>query len=162
VSGRGQLERPGRAGRVWQASRRRYVSNILGPHYEQVCREWALHYADPDLIGGLPARVGHGVVHDPRTRTNHEIDVAVIGIADSGKPPLLAIGEAKWNDTIGVGHIDRLRQIRDLITLAGRYDTSGTRLFCCTGADFNENARAAEEVASDIKLVDLKTLYGFP
>uniref|UniRef100_UPI001C281391 AAA family ATPase n=1 Tax=Streptomyces sp. AC602_WCS936 TaxID=2823685 RepID=UPI001C281391 len=56
-----QLERPGNAARVWQASRRRFVANVLGPHFEQVCREWALHHADPDLLGGLPAHVGHGV-----------------------------------------------------------------------------------------------------
>ena len=98
-----QLERPGSATRVWQASRRRFVSNVLGPHFEQVCRDWALHHADPELLGGLPARVGHGVVHDPKARTGHEVDVAVIGIADGAKPPLLAIGEAKWNDTMGSG-----------------------------------------------------------
>ncbi|OPC81340.1 ATPase [Embleya scabrispora] len=155
-----QLERPGSAGRVWQASRRRFTSNVLGPHYEQVCREWALHHADPDLIGGLPARVGHGVVHDAKARVGHEVDVAVIGIADGGRPPLLAIGEAKWNDTIGIAHIDRLRAIRDLIRNAGRYDTSETRLICFSGAGFNDKARAAAAADPDIRLVGLDTIYG--
>ncbi len=82
-----QLERPGNAARVWQASRRRFVANVLGPHFEQVCREWALHHADPDVLGGLPAHVGHGVVNDPPTRTSHEVDVAVVGVADGTKPP---------------------------------------------------------------------------
>lgn len=82
-----QLERPGSAARVWRASRRRFVSNVLGPHFEQICREWALHHADPGLFGGLPARVGHGVVTDHDTRIGHKVDVAVIGIADSDKPP---------------------------------------------------------------------------
>lgn len=32
----------------------------------------------------------------------YQVDVAVVGIAEgSGKPPLLAIGEAKWNDVMG-------------------------------------------------------------
>lgn len=43
-----------------QASRRRFVSNVLGPHFEQVCREWTLHHADADLVGGLPVDVGSG------------------------------------------------------------------------------------------------------
>ncbi|MBF8187127.1 ATP-binding protein [Nonomuraea sp. K274] len=155
-----QLERPGSANRVWQASRRRFVSNVLGPHFEQVCRDWALHHAEPDLLGGLPARVGHGTVHDPTTRTGHEIDVAVIGIADSGKAPLLAIGEAKWNDTMGAAHIDRLRHIRDLITRAGRYDTSHTKMICFSGAGFNDKAHRAATSSPDLHLVDLPALYG--
>ena len=155
-----QLERPGSANRVWQASRRRFVSNVLGPHFEQVCRDWALHHAEPDLLGGLPARVGHGTVHDPTTRTGHEIDVAIIGIADSGKAPLLAIGEAKWNDTMGAAHIDRLRRIRDLITRAGRYDTSHTKMICFSGAGFNDKAHRAATSSPDLHLVDLPALYG--
>ncbi|MEU4229242.1 ATP-binding protein [Nonomuraea sp. NPDC026600] len=155
-----QLERPGSANRVWQASRRRFVSNVLGPHFEQVCRDWALHHAEPDLLGGLPARVGHGTVHDPTTRTGHEIDVAIIGIADSGKAPLLAIGEAKWNDTMGAAHIDRLRHIRDLITRADRYDTSHTKMICFSGAGFNDKAHQAATSSPDLHLVDLPALYG--
>lgn len=155
-----QLERPGNGARVWQASRRRFVSNVLGPRFEQLCRDWALFHADPDLFGGLPARVGHGVVRDPRGRTGHEVDVAVVGVADGTRPPLLAIGEAKWNDTMGAGHVERLRHIRDLIGAAGRYDTGDTRLVLFSGAGFNGNARAAAEASEDVLLVDLPMLYG--
>ena len=155
-----QLERPGSAARVWQASRRRFVSNVLGPHFEQICREWSLHHADPDLFGGLPARVGHGVVHDSKARTGHEVDVAVIGIADGGKPPLLAIGEAKWNDTMGIAHIERLQHIRDLIAASGRYDTSGTRLICFSGAGFDARAVDQASAAPDVHLIGLPALYG--
>ncbi|WP_244372752.1 hypothetical protein [Streptomyces griseorubiginosus] len=100
-----QLERPGNASRVWRASRRRFTSNVLGPHFE--------------------------------------VDLAVLAIADGSRPPLLAIGEAKWNDTMGMAHIERLQQIRELITKAGRYDTTGTRLLCLSGAGFNDTAYAA-------------------
>ncbi|MGW3123503.1 hypothetical protein ACWDBW_41440 [Streptomyces sp. NPDC001107] len=88
----------------------------------------------PELLGGLPARIGHGVVHDPKARTGHEVDAAVIGIADGVKPPLLAIGDAKWNDAMGMAHVDRLRNIRALIAPAGRYDTTGTWLIFFSGA----------------------------
>jgi hypothetical protein len=155
-----QLERPGSASRVWQGSSSRFASNVLGPHFEQICREWALPYADPALLGGLPARVGHGVVHDARARTGHEVDVAVIGIADGARPPLLAIGEAKWNGTIGIAHIERLQHIRDLIAQARRYDTTHTRFICFSGAGFNAKARAAADASPGIQLIDLPTLYG--
>jgi hypothetical protein len=155
-----QLERPGSAARVWQASRRRFASNVLGPHFEQVCRDWALHHADPDLFGGLPAKVGHGVVTDPQARASNEIDVAIVGIADGTKPPMLAIGEAKWNDSMGAAHLDRLRHVRQLITRAGRYDTSDCKLLCFSGAGFNDKIRAVANAAPDVRLIDLPTLYG--
>ncbi|MFC7259094.1 hypothetical protein [Streptomyces lutosisoli] len=68
-------------------------------HFEQVCRDWALHDADPELLGGLPARVGHGVVHDPKARTGHETDVAVIDIAEGSKPPLPHAATADHGNT---------------------------------------------------------------
>ncbi|XKK58571.1 hypothetical protein HFP71_20255 [Streptomyces sp. ARC32] len=146
-------------GVVWQASRRRFMANVLGPHFQQVCREWALHHADPDRLGGLPSHVGQGVVSDPSARTSHEVDVAVVGVADGARAPLLAIGEAKWNDTMGIAHIDRLRHIRDVITRTSRYDTSRTRLLCFSGAGFNTKAHHAAATSPDVHLIDLQTLY---
>ena len=154
-----QVERPGNAERVWRASARRYVSAVLGPHFEQVCRDWTLYYCDPELLGGLPARVGHGVVHDSAARTGHEVDVAAVGVAEGGKPPLLAIGEAKWNEVMGSAHLARLRAIRELIARNGRYDTGRTRLLCFSGAGFDDNLRAAER-AGEVVLIDLAKLYG--
>jgi uncharacterized protein len=91
------------------------------------------------------------------------VDVAVVGVPDGdGKPPLLAIGEAKWNDTMGIAHIERLRHIRDRIAQSGRYDTRGTRLLCFSGAAFNDKARAAADSTGDVQLVGLDQLYGIP
>ncbi|MFB9833575.1 hypothetical protein [Actinoallomurus acaciae] len=73
-----RLECPRNTARVCHAGRRRFSSSVLGPHFEQVCRDRALHHADPGSLGGLPSRV----VHDPGTRTGHEVDVAVIGVAE--------------------------------------------------------------------------------
>lgn len=156
-----QLERPSAGARVWRASRRRFVANILGPHFEQVCREWALHHADPDLLGGLPARVGRGHVNDRSARTQHEVDVAVVGVPDGDGPaPLLAIGEAKWNDAMGAAHVDRLGHVRDLVAQSGRYDTSRTRLVCFSRAGFSDRLRVRSQEAGDVLLVDLHQLYG--
>jgi hypothetical protein len=60
-----QIERPGSAQRVWQASQHRFASQVLGPHFEQICRDWALHHVEPEVLGGLPVKVSAGTVHDP-------------------------------------------------------------------------------------------------
>jgi uncharacterized protein len=54
----------------------------------------------------------------------------------------------------------RLRHIRELVTLAGRSDTTSTRLMCFGGAGFNDKAHAAAAADPDIRLIDLTTLYG--
>jgi uncharacterized protein len=153
-----QLERPGSAARVWQASQHRFDSRVLGPHFEQVCREWTLNHAGPDLVGGLAVKVAHGAVHDPANQTTHEVDVAVLGVAD-GKTPLLAIGEAKWNVVMGRRHVDRLAAIRELIRTTGRYDASATRLLCFSGAGFTPELRALAAQTPDIALIDAAALY---
>jgi len=76
-----QLERPGAADRVWRTSRGRFASGIVGPRFEEICRAWTLHFADPDRLGGLPAEVGSGTVNDPATKSTHEVDVAAVGVA---------------------------------------------------------------------------------
>ena len=154
-----QLARPGNAPRVWQASRQRFSGKVLGPHFERICRAWALNYADPDRLGGLPAKVGTGVLNDAVGRSAHEVDVVVAGIPD-GKTPLLAIGEAKWNEVMGVHHLERLRHVKSLIGSRSRYDTSGTRLACFSGAGFTDELRAAADSAPDVLLVSPAELYG--
>ncbi|WP_372451696.1 AAA family ATPase [Glycomyces salinus] len=154
-----QLQRPGMASRVWQGSRHRFASKILGPHFEQLCRDWALYHADPDLFGGLPTTVASGVVNDPAAKASHEVDVAVIAASDAGRPRLLAIGEAKWQDVMGRAHLERLEHLRTLLSSAGKFDTSETRLMCMSGAGFNDHlARRASE-RNDVLLVGLTDLY---
>lgn len=155
-----QLERPGSAERVWRASRERFTAAVLGPHFERICRTWALHFAAPDLFGGMPAKVGSGVVNDRRSRTTHEVDVAVAGVPDGGRAPLLCLGEAKWNEIMGRSHLDRLRRIAALETTRNCYDTSSTKLVCFSGAGFTDELRASAAESGDVLLVGLPELYG--
>jgi hypothetical protein len=60
---------------------------------------------------------------------------------------------------MGMAHIDRLRHIRSLVSQAGRYDTTDTRLICFSGAGFSDKAHAAAEADSDVRLIDLAALY---
>ncbi|MBB1245372.1 ATP-binding protein [Streptomyces durbertensis] len=154
----GDLERPGRAAAVWRRSASTFRSKVVGPHFEQVCREWARWHAAPDTHGGLVTSVASGVVNDPSARTSHEVDVAVHGERDDGRKALLAIGEAKWSDVMGLGHLERLRRIRGLLIAAGTA-TEATRLQCYSGAGFTGDLRELAERDGTVQLVDLPRLY---
>lgn len=145
--------------RLWQRSRRRFVGHILGPHYEQLCRQWTRHMAGADLLGDYAYRVGAGTVNDPVAKTSYQLDVVVFGRTDDNRPTILAIGEAKWGETIGVGHLERLRHIRGLLSAQGRLGAATARLLCYSGAGFSDKLWKEAEVANDVRLVGLSQLY---
>lgn len=142
--------------RLWRRRRHTFDAQVVGPHFEQICRTWVRLFASEETFGGHVGRVASGTVNDPERRTSQELDIAVFGEGDP--EPLLAIGEAKWNDVMGLGHLERLRRIRDLLKRSGRFDVSATRLACFSGAGFMP---ALEEAAQDgdVALVGLDQLY---
>jgi AAA+ ATPase superfamily predicted ATPase len=150
-----ELERR-RARQVWQRSRDRFLSQVVGPHFEEICRTWAADFADAGTFDGVPAEVGHGVVNDPGRRTSHEVDVVVLGEPDGGPRKVLSLGEAKWGDTMCEGHVERLRRVRDLLAERG-YDTRSTRLACYSAAGFAPDLRTAED--GELLLVSPERLY---
>ncbi|MFE9648784.1 hypothetical protein ACFYO0_32640 [Streptomyces sp. NPDC006365] len=69
--------------------------------------------------------------------------MVVRGAVGQDNGVLLSLGEAKWDQVMGAGHLDRLRHVESL--LAGRgVDTSAVRLICYSGAGFTDDLRAAE------------------
>lgn len=131
----------GRARPVWQAAAARFSAQVLGPHFEQTCREFALA-APAELFGALPGEVGSGIVADPTRRSQIEVDVVVFAPAAPGEQRrILSLGESKWGEPLGPRHLDRLRRARDL--LAGRgFDTRDTVLACYGGAGFDPSLSA--------------------
>ncbi|MDT0320540.1 AAA family ATPase [Streptomyces millisiae] len=154
----GNLERPGRAPTIWRRAQPTFRSKVVGPHFEQVCREWARWHAATETHGGQVADVASGLVNDPAARTSHEVDVAVRGETDDGRGGLLAIGEAKWNEAMGTRHLERLRHIHALLTSRG-IATETTRLHCYSGAGFSPELRRLAETDPLVELIDLDRLY---
>ncbi|WP_018348078.1 AAA family ATPase [Longispora albida] len=143
-----------RAEAVWSSLRQTYLAQVAGPHFEAVCRDFAVD-ASAELFGGFPAEIGSGVVPDPANRTQIEVDVVVLAPQEPGIPrKILSLGEAKWGDVMGRRHVDRLSRARDLLAGKG-YDTTGTVLACYGGAGFTEDIRRDGRAV----LVDLETLY---
>ncbi len=151
-----ELERR-RASQVWERNRSRFSQKIVGPHFEQICRTWASDFAEPETFGGVPSRVGSAVINDSEHRCQHEIDVVVLGEDDGKTARVLCLGEAKWGETMGVSHLERLRRIRNLLTRRG-YNTEDTKLACYGGAGFTSDLRAQAE-RGEVLLIDLERLY---
>ncbi|WP_202807962.1 ATP-binding protein [Nocardia nova] len=159
-----RLER-GNTEAAWRNSQATFRSQVVGPHFEEICREWAMS-VDDGVFGDLPGQVAAATVNDPRDRKQIQIDVAVLAPEEAGQPRrILSLGEVKWDRTMTLGHVDRLRRARDLLSAKG-YDTSETVLTCYSGAGFDENLRTAANDATSgggradkPMLVDLHTIY---
>jgi AAA+ ATPase superfamily predicted ATPase len=124
----------GRARNVWEAARARFSSQVVGPHFEQLCRDFALT-APAGLFTELPGQIGAGVVPDHSRQSQIEVDVVVLAPTVPGqRRKILSLGEVKWGDVMGRRHVERLERARQL--LSRDYDTSGTILACYSGAGF--------------------------
>ncbi|GAA2267005.1 hypothetical protein GCM10010415_34900 [Streptomyces atrovirens] len=147
----------GLAEQVWESARPRFLSAVVGPHFEQICRDWVAHFAAPETFGGMPIDVSYGTVADPVERTGHEIDVVVRGAVGQDNGVLLSLGEAKWDRVMGTGHLERLKHAVSLLAARGT-DTSAVRPACYSGAGFTDELKAAEK-RGEVVLVDLERLY---
>jgi AAA+ ATPase superfamily predicted ATPase len=148
----GQLE-SGRAAGVWKDARGRFGDQVLGPHFEEMCRQFA---RVEDVFGGLPGEVAAGVVADPARREQIEVDVVVFAPAEPGEPKrVLSLGEVKWGKTMGPGHVARLARARELLAAKG-YDVRDTVLACYSGVGFD----AALRDEPDVQAIGLERLYG--
>ena len=143
---------------VWADTGPTFGSQIAGPHFEALCREFAR--GEGRQVFGTPVgEVASGTVTDPEHKTQIEIDVAVLGPARPGEPrQVISLGEAKWGKVMGLRHIERLRRARAMLTVKG-YDTTGTTLVCYSGAGFDPALQAAAG-SSDVLLIDVDRLYG--
>ena len=141
---------------VWADSRQQFSSAVAGPHFESVCRDFAMARGR-ELFGRPVGRVAAGAVTDPAGRGQIDIDVAVLGPAVPGEPrSVISLGEAKWGDTMGMRHLARLRRARDLLAANG-FDTSETVLACYARAGFDAELRAAG--GHEVLLADLDAIY---
>jgi uncharacterized protein len=146
-----------RAESVWSSARPAFLSQVVGPHFEALCREFATG-VDPAFFGGHPAEVGSGVVNDADNRTQIEVDVVVLAPQNAGPRRVLCLGEAKWGEVMGARHVARLARARDLLALKG-YATDETVLTCYSGAGFDKDLTARAATDDRLRLVDLDRLY---
>ncbi len=145
----------GQAEAVWRDQRASFLSRVVGPHFETLCRSFVLR-ASPGLFGSPSGDVGSGVVNDSANRTQIQIDVAVLAPQEPGRRRrILSLGEAKWGDVMGHHHVERLARARDL--LSASYDTGDCVLACYSAAGFRDDLRAARDPR--LALITLDDIY---
>ena len=146
---------------VWSDAEATYRSQIVGPHFESICRLWVDRYAAEETLGG-PADTSASVqVNDRRRRQAFELDVVALRQGkQAGKTKTVQlVGEAKAY-RLDVDALTRLDHLADL--LSGRpgvtlSPTAKRLLFSAEG--FTPELDDAANARPDVELVDLRRLY---
>jgi hypothetical protein len=152
-----QLEQR-QAAAAWQRQLPTFSAKVVGPHFEAICRDWAAREG-AGVFGDFPAQVAAATVSDAAGKAQIQVDVAVRMAGTPEEPGrVLSLGEAKWGEVMGIGHLNKLRRARDLLSAKGE-PTADAVLACYSGTGFTAELR--ELAASDprILLVSLQDLY---
>ncbi len=153
-----RLERRGQAAQVWRDSAHRFTTSVVGPRFEQICRDWTAAYAPPEINGIPVSQVGSGMVNDTEQKKSHQVDVAAFGNDPDGRRVLLAIGEAKWAETLGPGHLARLHRIRELLIRVGCPGADTARLLLFGTGEPSAQLRVPA-ASGEVQLIGLDDLY---
>lgn len=132
-----------------------YDARVRGPVFEEQARTWVRRFAAPETVGGEADHVGPSAV--TIDGTEYQLDV-VAAVDDGAVAPsertVLAIGEAKAGETIGMAHLRHLERAR--ATLGPR--AMGARLLLFAPA-FTDQLQDVAAVRGDVELVGLERLY---
>jgi hypothetical protein len=146
----GAIERRG-AARAWSSLAATVSSQIEGPHFEYLAREWVARFASESTLGGVPRSVGPSVVADAALRREREVDV----VAVEGDR-VLALGEAKWTKrAVGLDALLELERTRALLGVRA----AGAKLLLFARTEFDRALRAKAKSRADVELIDLERLY---
>lgn len=132
-----------------------FDSRVRGPVFEEQARTWVRRFAAPETLGGEAAYVGPSQA--TIEATEYQLDV-VVAAGDEGtapaERPVLAIGEAKAGETVGMLRLRHLERVRT--ALGPR--AAGARLLLFAPA-FTADLRLAARRRTDTELVNLERLY---
>lgn len=142
--------------RVWNHLLPTFESQVVGPCFETVARDWTTHVAAPDVIGGYPDHVGPTTL-TLEDGTERQLDVVVAADdADvASERTILAIGEAKAGERITERHLHRLQVARS--ALGARAAGAKLLLFAARHAP---EMLAMTARRADVELIDLERMYG--
>lgn len=145
---------------AWRDAEPRFKSQVLGPHFESIARDWTRNYASARTVGGRPKRVGFAKVDSPDEGKGYELDVVVegAGARSADRTRLIALGEAKASDRARTrADLERLERLRGEI--AKRADAGQARLLLFGRSGFDPELTSAASQRADVELVDLVRLY---
>jgi hypothetical protein len=132
-----------------------FDSRVRGPVFEEQARAWVRRFAAPETVGGDAGYVGPSQV--TIESTEYQIDVVVAGGDEGVAPaerPVLAIGEAKAGETVGMAPLRHLERARAALGP----NAAGAKLLLFAPA-FADDLRLTASRRADTELVDLERLY---
>ena len=144
---------------VWQRQRPTFFAKVVGPHFGAICRDWAAREGT-GVFGEFPAQVAAATLNDGTGQAQIQVDVVVRTAGTSQDPGrVLSLGEAKWGEVMGIGHLNRLRRARDLLS-AKKEPVADAVLACYSGVGFTDELRQLAASDPRVLLVSLRDLYG--
>lgn len=144
---------------AWKDAQPRFHTHVLGPHFEDIARDFTFKFASTQTVGGQPATVGPAIVNDATARTQHEVDVVAIGRNDDGSSTVLALGEAKHTKAKRTPtDLTRLEHIRNLVA-AKHPSAQSARLLLFSASGFEHNLTQQAAKRNDVELINLERLY---
>lgn len=143
----------------WTDAQPRFATHVLGPHFEEIAREFTQRFATDETVGGRPATVGPAVVNDSAGRVQHEVDVVGIGRRPGGAETVLCLGEAKHSTSKRtVADLQRLERIRTLVA-EKRPSAATARLLLFSASGFDRHLINEVDTRLDVELIDLERIY---
>lgn len=143
---------------VWDRAQATFTSKIVGPHFEDLAREWTRRHARERELDDI-GQVGTTEVAC-REHHGHEIDVIAISrdsLARTKTARITLLGEAKaTNRPRTPADLARLEHIRGLLVDLG-WDARDAHLVVFSRTGFTPEFSA---LADRVHLVDLATMYG--
>lgn len=144
---------------AWADAQPRFSTRVLGPHFEQLARDFTFRFASPDTTGGQVSSIGPASVNDSKARVRHELDVVAKSRVRGGGTRVAAIGEAKHtNRPRTVADLGRLEHIRTLLSDRGQA-TPATKLLLFSASGFDRKLAAVADRRQDLELIDLERMY---
>ncbi len=154
-------ERHAEAG--WRDAQETVDSQILGPHFEHLCREWVRRFAAEDTTGGPVGEVGTTVVNDPAGRSRLELDVVALPLGQRRQAKhaeIQLLGEAKASGRARTGRdLARLDRAKALLVSRG-VAAANARVLLFGRSGFDAELVAVARRRPEVELVDLDRLYG--
>ncbi len=132
-----------------------FDSLVRGPVFEEQARSWVRRFAAPETLGGGGDYIGPSQVSIEKT--DYQLDVVVArggSDLDPADRQVLAIGEAKSGETIGMSHLRHLERAR--AALGPNAAAARLLLFA---PNFTADLKRAASQRGDTELVDLERMY---
>jgi AAA+ ATPase superfamily predicted ATPase len=153
-----------RPGEAWEDAQPSLRTQLYGPAFEELARQWTARHASADSIGGSPGEVGSTTVNDPTGKAQHQLDVVALAAGQrrqARQPSIIALGEAKDSDRRRTdADLARLDRIRTLLSERD-VDAGEARLLLFGRSGFDRNLVQTAEARDDVELIDLDRIrYG--